>query len=292
MQSGCGTALRLDRGTTRGDEFERIVDDYVSGFEFPAVRERTVRSLRRLMPELRGSQGGLRVLPMIDVYPDDRMRGMERSSLNRLPDISDWEVGGMLRNIMRDLTEPVAIHRKSWEYAMCLRGLDALSVVHPEADGIAIGAGSEKPLYHYANVIRRMVATDLYESEAHEGTPLMLKEPERFAPFPYRHDRPEVYRMPGDQLEFEDASFDFAFCLSSIEHFGSRETQRRALNEMARVLKPGGVACIITEQILTNHRDPEYFRWDELEDIFFLQSHEALQLDGGKPDLSNFRNPS
>jgi SAM-dependent methyltransferase len=185
---------------------------------------------------------------------------------------------------MHDLNETVSIHRKSWEYAMCVHGLDALGVVHPEAVGLAVGAGSERPLYHYANTIRRIIATDLYDTEAHEGTPLMLNEPERFAPFAYRQDHLEVLRMPADRLDFPDASFDFVFCLSSIEHFGSRETQRRSLDEMARVLKCGGVACIITELILTDHSDGEYFRWDEIEEIFLR--HPLLHLEGGEPDLS------
>ena len=284
-RDGPNVSLRLDRGRTSAAAFGRIVDDYTLRFEFPSIRAQTISSLRRIMPDITGTRDArFPTLPIINVQSDDIMRGMRRRSLNRLPDLTDWEAGGHLSEVMRALGESVSIHRKSWEYAMCLHGLETLGVVHPEAEGLAIGAGSEKPLYYYANVIRRMVATDLYESETHEGTPLMLKDPEQFAPFPYRQDRLEVYRMPGDKLEFGDDSFDFIFCLSSIEHFGSRDTQRRALDEMARVLKPGGVACVITEMILTDHYDAEYFQWCELEDIFL--SHATLKLDGGRPDLS------
>lgn len=129
-----------------------------------------------------------------------------------------------------------------------------------------------------------MVATDLYDNPLHEGTPLMLTSPQSFAPFPYREDHLQVLRMPGDQLDFKDGAFDFAFCLSSIEHFGSRDTQRRSLDEMARVVKRGGALCIITELILTDHWDREYFRWEEIEDMFL--AHTKLKLIGGRPDLS------
>jgi glycosyltransferase involved in cell wall biosynthesis/SAM-dependent methyltransferase len=281
------TYLRLDRGETEIVAFEDLVSKHVQQFEYPAVRQLTEQSVRRLM----GSMSHLRKFtkmyetrPFIDVRSDNEMRMAERASLNRLPDLSDWEAGGTLSRIMQDLNTPVTIHRKSWEYALCIHGLDTLGVARPDAVGLAVGAGSESPLYYYANTISRMVATDLYDNETHEGTPLMLREPEKFAPFPYRQDRLEVYRMSGDKLEFDDGTFDFVFCLSSIEHFGSRDTQRRALNEMARVLRPGGVACIITELILTNNTDAEFFSWEEVNDIFL--SHPRLRLDGGKIDLS------
>ena len=48
-------------------------------------------------------------------------------------------------------------------------------------------------------------------------------------------------------LQFPDESFDIAYSLSSIEHFGGLEGASAALDEMARVVKPGG------EIILSNH---------------------------------------
>ncbi|MBN8943058.1 MAG: glycosyltransferase [Rhizobiales bacterium] len=279
--------LRIDRGLTTCADLDKAFDEHLLPFTFDPVREQTSRAIGALdghTLSAHGSDHVLKTRPMIDVRPDREMRSAERSSLNRLPDFSDWEPGNPITGIMQDLRSPVSIHRKAWEYAVCLHGLERLGVVHPEAIGLAVGAGSEPPLYHYANVIRRMVATDLYDNEGHEGTPLMLHQPERFAPFPYDSKRLEVRRMPGDALDFPARTFDFVFCLSSIEHFGSRETQRRSVDEMARVLKPGGVACIITELILTDHSDAEFFRWEELEDMFLR--HPDLELDGGAPDLS------
>jgi glycosyltransferase involved in cell wall biosynthesis/SAM-dependent methyltransferase len=282
-----GGALRLDRGPTGLDAFRRLVERHVQQFEFAAIRDRTERAIRRALPHAHYCEKLSKMIktrPIIDVRPDEEMRMAERTSLNRLPDLSDWEADGALSRFMQVLNTPVMIHRKSWEYALCMHGLDRLGVVRPDSVGLAVGAGSESPLYYYANVISRMVATDLYDNEGHEGTPLMLSEPERFAPFPYRKDRLEVHSMPGDRLDFADATFDFVFCLSSIEHFGSRQTQRASLDEMARLLKPGGVACIITELILTDHSDREFFRWEEIEDMFLR--HPVLQLVGGEPDLS------
>lgn len=224
------------------------------------------------------------IRPWIDVQPDARMRRRTRASLNRLPDYADWEPGNRFTDLLRELGQPVTIHRKSWEYGLCLEGLEQLGALHPDATAIAVGAGSEPPLFHLANLLSRMVATDLYDNPDHEGNPAMLADPSRFAPFDYRRDHLEVYRMSGDHLEFAEDEFDVAFSLSSIEHFGSRATQRTAFDEMIRVVRPGGTICIMTELILTGHTHPEYFQWAEMSEIFL--EHPAVELVGGEIDLT------
>ena len=219
----------------------------------------------------------------VSIVPDDLMREIERPSLNRLPDPSDWMPGNRFTNILRSLDQPVVIHRKAWEYGLSIEGLERLGMVTPDSRAIAVGAGTEPVLYYFANCVGRMVATDLYENPENEGNPAMLVDPAAFAPFPYRQERLEVYRMAGNQLAFEDGTFDFAFCLSSIEHFGSREVQRASLDEMVRVVRPGGIVCIITELILSEGEHNEYFRWEELQDMFLARSD--LRLAGGAPDL-------
>lgn len=218
------------------------------------------------------------------IIPDNEMRERTRTSRNRVPDIHDWQPGTALTDLMREMADPVGIHRKSWEYAICVQGLRELGVVHETATALAVGAGSERPLYYFANHIAKMVATDLYDNPQHEGTPLMLANPEQFAPFPYRKAHLEVLRMAGDDLRFPSNSFDFCFSLSSIEHFGSRETQRKSFGEMIRVVRPGGIVCIITELIITDHSHTDYFQWAELEDMFM--TNPTVELVGGDPDLS------
>jgi SAM-dependent methyltransferase len=48
-------------------------------------------------------------------------------------------------------------------------------------------------------------------------------------------------------LRYEDESFDGIFSSSSIEHFGEFDDVRRSVQEMARVLRPAGVATLSTE---------------------------------------------
>lgn len=216
--------------------------------------------------------------PQIEIVPERELRREKAATWNRMPRLSDWSAGGSLSSIMKTLDEPHVIHRKMWEYAICVDGLAGLGATTPDATGLAVGAGSERPLYYYANTVRRMVATDLYDNALHEGAPDMLTSPAKFAPFPYREDRLEVLRMGGDKLDFGDNEFDFCFCLSSIEHFGSRGAQSRSFKEMGRVTRPGGIVCIITELILNGEKHHEYFTPSEIWDMFLQDS--TLRLVG------------
>jgi hypothetical protein len=110
----------------------------------------------------------------VQILPGLVMRENAAYSLNRLPDISDWRIDSRFSNILGELNCGRYIHRKDWEYALCIEGLEKLGVVHPKARGLAVGAGYERPLFYFANKIEKMVATDLYENPDNEGKPAML----------------------------------------------------------------------------------------------------------------------
>lgn len=211
------------------------------------------------------------------------LRHAKPVTLNRVPDLSDWQAGSRFVEILHGLNETPIIHRKAWEYGVCIQGLEQLGVVSPDAVALAVGAGYERPLFYFANKIARMVATDLYDDVHNEAKSSMLTAPWESAPIEYKRERLEVMQMSGDALTFDDGSFEFVFCLSSIEHFGSRETVAKALAEMKRVLKPGGVACIITEVILEGSAHPEYFFPEDIKSIFL--SDDSFPLVGGPPSF-------
>jgi SAM-dependent methyltransferase len=215
--------------------------------------------------------------------PDPEMRGRSVSTLNRLVDISDWEPGGELSKVMQELGEGVYVHRKSWEYAICVHGLHQLGCVRPDGVALGVAAGYERPLYYFANHVRSVVATDLYDNPDHEGKPEMLTVPEKFAPFEYRRDHLEVRQMNALELAFDDDTFDFAFCLSSIEHFGDLGSRVRSMQEMHRVLRPGGAVCITTELLLNTTEHPEYFSTQALRECILEST--PLSLVGGALDL-------
>ena len=53
--------------------------------------------------------------------------------------------------------------------------------------------------------------------------------------------------MDALDLDLPDGSFDGVFSSSSVEHFGERADVGRALDEIFRVLRPGGVLSVSTE---------------------------------------------
>lgn len=225
----------------------------------------------------------IEIAPYIKVINDTEMRRSARTSLNRLPNVSDWTVGSTLCRYMQALNEGPYIHRKAWEYGMCLMGLHQLEAVHPRASALAVAAGYERPFYYFTNHIEKVVATDLYENPDHEGNPAILEDPSKFAFFPYHKERLTVLRMNALKLDFANDSFDFTFCLSSIEHYGSRENSAQGVREMYRVTKPGGIVCIATELILNRTTHPEYFTLAEFEAV--VLSSTPMKLVGGELDL-------
>jgi SAM-dependent methyltransferase len=56
--------------------------------------------------------------------------------------------------------------------------------------------------------------------------------------FPEWQDRARTIAAPGEHLPFEDASFDLVLCDNVVDH---AENPRRILEEIARVLAPGGM---------------------------------------------------
>lgn len=151
---------------------------------------------------------------------------------------------------------PRLVERKQWERAMLATFLGEHGRLDARSTVLAIGAGSEPTLFWLANRAGRVVATDIYGAgkfAALEATESMLTNPGAFAPVAYAEDRLEVRHMDARHLDFADATFDIVYSLSSIEHFGSPADIAASAAEMARVLKPGGVAVVVTECLLRLH---------------------------------------
>ena len=75
----------------------------------------------------------------------------------------------------------------------------------------------------------------------------MLTDPDLHWPFEWNPRRLVVQHMDALDLRYEDESFDGVFSGSSIEHFGGHAEAERSMDEMFRVLRPGGICAIATE---------------------------------------------
>ncbi|HXA28222.1 MAG TPA: class I SAM-dependent methyltransferase [Candidatus Angelobacter sp.] len=172
-------------------------------------------------------------------------------------------------------------HRKRFEWVQCVYGLERLGALGPRAKVLGVGAGHERVLFHLANRSALTVATDLYtgaftDSPAAEADPGFAADPQRYAPFPFRRDHLAVIRADGTRLPFPANAFDVVYSLSSIEHFGGHAAATTAMREMARVLKPGGIACVATELVLAGGEHPEFFTPQALQTYVIEQSGMVL----------------
>jgi SAM-dependent methyltransferase len=172
-------------------------------------------------------------------------------------------------------------HRKAWEWAHCVYGLERLGALDRDKKALGVGAGHERVLYYLANRSMLTVATDLYRgdfasSPAAEADSAFLRDPGAFAPFPYYRDRLIGLPADGCALPFATSSFDVVYSLSSIEHFGGHERASQAMGEMCRVLRPGGVACVATELVLEGGPHPAYFTPEDL--VHYVIDASGLEL--------------
>jgi SAM-dependent methyltransferase len=168
--------------------------------------------------------------------------------------------------------DKLTMHRKPYELTQLVYGCRRLGALRDDSTIVSIGAGHELVLYWLANHARRVVATDLYEgvwqdAQGREGDPDVIRKPEDFAPFPYRRDHLVFMKMDGRRLAFRDGTFDIAYSLSSIEHFGGLSGASATIREMGRVLKPGGVLALATEYVLHGPPHEETFQPRELAEL-------------------------
>ena len=179
----------------------------------------------------------------------------------KLCDVRDFDDPELLRAAKSLIPERTPrphefLERKVWEFVMLILFMEEMGLLSDGTDALSVGAGNERILFWLANRIGSVVATDIYGEGRFAGTEAafsMLENPSAYAPYPYREDRLEAHWMDARQLEFDDESFSLVFTISSIEHFGSRRDIATAAREMARVLKPGGYAVVMTDCFVRLH---------------------------------------
>jgi SAM-dependent methyltransferase len=267
--------------------------DFVSiAYQRLLARTADEGGLRHYTAALAGGDSRANVLRALMRSPEFQRRaaGIPRDTqLCELANPAKWDNEEWV-DILRDLglaDDGLAMHRKPYEFAQLVFGCRRLGALRDDAAVLSVGAGHEGVLYWLANHVGRVVATDLYEglwqvNQGREGNPDVLRDPAAYAPFPYRRDRLTFMRMDGRHLEFADGTFDVAYSLSSIEHFGGMDGALATLREMGRVLKPGGILALATEYVLEGPPHEETFQPDEfarLIDQPGLQLVEPVDLD-------------
>jgi SAM-dependent methyltransferase len=163
------------------------------------------------------------------------------------------------------------IYRKGWEWTQCIYALDKLGMLRSGAFGLGVGAGHEPVIFYLADRIQSVTALDLYGNEqwategGREADAEVVTHPERWCPRKVPVSRIRFVNGSGTDLEFSDGFFAFCWSLSSIEHFGGHDAAAKAVCEMARVTRPGGIIAIATEYLLLpEYEHPEYFNREDI----------------------------
>lgn len=170
-------------------------------------------------------------------------------------DFEDPELVGIVRETYAGLSTgpgfPRGVEtRKLWEVAQAIRALCDFGATHADATLLGVGAGTEQTGFWLTNDARRVYMTDRYAAPAEWDDTCpdgMLIDPSPYAVCRWNPARMVVLHMDALELEFGDGSIDGIFSSGSIEHFGGASDIQQAAREMARVLKPGGIAAIATE---------------------------------------------
>src|SRR5574341_2610 len=184
--------------------------------------------------------------------------------LNKLCYIEDWQ-NNELKQALAEFPMPQFgnfVHRKWWEWVMGLIAMRRFGKLNQKCEALGVGAGIEPIIFYLANQLGHVYATDLYEGKEWKEAPADFPEnPKKYAPFPYKEDALTVLRMDGTRLEFPSDRFDIVFSFSSMEHFkrGNPAGAWQSLQEIERVLKPGGIAVITTEYVINDKQHPEFF---------------------------------
>ena len=251
-----------------------ILKDVIGGKNSEEIRAK-VRSLdkmgRGLGKEIPEFIAHLKKTSPYHVNPNDKPK------LNRLcyvEDSENSEVRGILSSLQQDFS------KRSWEWALAIVAMRRFGKLNDNSKAIGIASAKEPLLFYLANSINHVYATDLCDSTKDRNAPSDFPEnPKKYAPFPYKEDALTALRMDATNLEFPSESFDIAFSISSIEHFGGKNHSGalRCLKEIERVLKAGGISVITTEYILNDKEHPEFFNRRTIHDDL-INKLQKLQL--------------
>lgn len=181
---------------------------------------------------------------MIDDLPRTRI-----PTFSKVCDAYDWFDPALDRVIREALRAEPFTNRRQWEFAMIYLALHEAGVLRRNAKGLGLGVGTEKLIFALAERVAEIRATDLYEPDS-RWRGVRTSDPQVFvtarAPWPVPEGRIRAEYADMRHLPFADSSFDFAWSTGSFEHIGDDDDFLAHLNEVDRVLAPGGVYMLTT----------------------------------------------
>lgn len=145
--------------------------------------------------------------------------------------------------------------RKWWEWDYIAACAEQLELLRPTSTALGLGCGNEPLIFYFANYCQRVIATDLYSSDTNwrEARFSTLRAVLASSPIPFPHEHVDILNADMRNTGVDDASIDFIWSCSSIEHVHSISDVVQIFSEIDRVLKPGGYAILTTEFAITEN---------------------------------------
>jgi SAM-dependent methyltransferase len=140
--------------------------------------------------------------------------------------------------------------RHYWQTAMIARTLMSHGVPGPASRVLCVGAGNAPILFWLTTRVGRVFAADHYlapDSPAAAWCGSMPVDPERHWPGSWNPARLVVQHMSPLELNYPDASFAAVVALHVLESLADADEVQQALEQMFRVLQPGGLLSMEIE---------------------------------------------
>jgi SAM-dependent methyltransferase len=173
-------------------------------------------------------------------------------TFSKVCDAYDWFDPALDRVIREALRVEPFTNRRQWEFAMIYLALHEADALRPDARGLGLGVGAERLIFALAERVAEIRATDLYEPGS-RWVGVRTDDPQALVaakapPFARNGilDRIRAERADMRDLSYPSDSFDFAWSTGAFEHIGEDADFLAHLNEVDRVLKPGGVYAFTT----------------------------------------------
>ena len=138
--------------------------------------------------------------------------------------------------------------RKWWEWQKIAEWAEESGLLNDKSSLLGLGCGSEPLVYYFAGRAGHVLASDIYSAETSWGEARFRDLEQLYGkPYTYPRERLDFENADMRQVPVADESIDLVWSCSSIEHVPSLFDTWLVYAEIARVLKPGGLAILTTE---------------------------------------------
>ncbi len=185
---------------------------------------------------------------------------------SRFYQVADWEDADWWQSaqeVLGDAAEQDVYRRQrsAWEQVQLYHALE----LQPEMVVLAMGSWNDALPHALARQVKLVVAVDCMERNPEEPEPL-TEMPANM----------KALRLSAMSLQLPDNCFDVVTAFSLLHLCAGQVGMARALREMARVTKPGGVVAISTDVLTNDVLDGQFYRPQDFVDA--LLSLSGLQL--------------